>query len=246
MASRVLTKGSLSKEDYGKFSIKDTVIQGAYHGPKHKGNDIANAIDGQKFTDWTINKAKDMGDAVYYATISDAGGNAIKTPYYSDAVKGIVYPDPQGRVRIINEEYMNTIRETEEYIENQVTEIMKYCVSSETSCKIALNLNDAQYDNMLGPNEAEGVKLNMSNEMAKLDGRILYIKSLPANSVTQSQALSKLRFITNLRREHFKMASTGRNKTSGMDEPTLSATTNYGGDKPLVGVAEKQKSLISQ
>jgi hypothetical protein len=138
-----------------------------------------------------------IGSKWQYVTRADADGGETH-PYFDPEVGEIVYPDDKGRVKTMNKQYLDTMLSIENAIEDKVDQIMQYAIASEQMCMDILDLTYDEYVRLLAPQKAgnsEQTKLKMSVEMTALDGTITSIKSTPAGSITQTEKISKLRYV---------------------------------------------------
>jgi hypothetical protein len=204
-----------SKEDYLKgvnlSNIISSVGSKKFNDNRHTSAD-ASFHDRKRMQDFLNSYAGNLGEAHIIVNRKGSNGQASTEPYYDGEIGDFVVPDAKGDVRILNEDFMNTVLEAELEIERKVDRIMEYCVASETLCKLALGLDDGTYVKLLGPNSKIDELNNdyadeykMSTEMGTIDGRISFIRSLPAKSPTQTQALSKLRLVCRWLRHRFNM-----------------------------------------
>lgn len=145
-----------------------------------------------------------IGSKWQYVARTDDDGVVDTQPYFDPDVGDMVYPDDKGRVRTVNQQYLDKMLEIENYIENKVDIMMSYCVASKDLCKDVLNLGEKEYFEILGP-DASGrqVSEGMSREMAELDATIDSIKASPAASITQTAKISKLRWVCRQLRQRF-------------------------------------------
>jgi len=106
----------------------------------------------------------------------------------------MVFPDADGFVRRVNEQWLQRELEVENAIEDKVDRIMKYAIANDRMCMDILNLNDEEYYALLGPGGGADVGLK-DPDMLKIDGTVGSIKRTPAGSISQTEKLSKLRFV---------------------------------------------------
>lgn len=190
-------------------SLKALILQGGINsstiGATNHGNTDANIAQRNEVTRNIENLLKGGGDKVTYTQRKGQDGKTILDPYVDQDTGDLVYPNQEGYVRNINGEYLDTWEDINEQIENKIDEAMKYCIISDELAKFVLGIPDARWKFIVSAdfgknaNKADYEKMGMSQKMAELDCSIKYIKSLPANSMHQTQSLSKLRQIV---REH--------------------------------------------
>lgn len=182
-------------------SFSSLLLEGGYThmGGRKKQSEAASLYDRHHVANFAENAKNTIGEKWVYVTYHDSKGEAILTPFYSPGI-GMVYPDELGRVRKLNKDYLKTQVEIHKHIENKVTEMMRLCVvSDEMACDV-LDLDENTYKSYL---EATKKYPGMSDKMAEIDGTVTAIKSLPADSVSQVQALSKLRYLCKQLRHRF-------------------------------------------
>jgi hypothetical protein len=138
----------------------------------------------------------------------DQNGDEIRTPFWSVEFDEMVFPDKNGQYKFWNQQYIDKQIEIEEHIEEKVNKMMRFCILNETLCREVLDVSNDYYQWILGAIPGTGKAevqnaVGLSGAMQKLDGTIVAIKSLPAGSIEQTQALSKLRFVCRLHRSRF-------------------------------------------
>lgn len=160
-----------------------------------------------------------IGSKWQYVTRTDENGTDVSHPYFDPEIGEMVYPDDTGRVRSVNKQYLDKMLEIENYIEDKVDKIMTYAVVSEDMCKDILNLSDREYTAILAPVGA-GVSMGdaarqkdigmESRQMQELDGRIHNIKASPAGSISQTEKISKLRYVVRALRQRVAIRDLNR------------------------------------
>jgi hypothetical protein len=151
-----------------------------------------------------------LGDMRITMKAYDTNGNLITTPFYSSETGDVVVPDAKtGAVPYVNGDIVDAKIHEAKLVEDRIDDLMEKCIISDEICKIVLNLNDAGYNANLAPNVGPP---GMNAEMMKLDGRVTYIKALPASSALQIQSLSKLRYLVGMRLHQYKPIHSGKSK----------------------------------
>lgn len=158
-----------------------------------------------------------LGDKWSYSQHMGIDRNPNFDPYYDPEAGEMVFPSSKGDVRFLNHDYIMKMKQIEEFIEDKVDYMMKFCVISDELCQDALDLDVTAYDALLQPvgggkngSAKQQTDLNMDDEMQKLDARIISIKSTPAGSILQTQKLSKLRVVARALRHRFVVKDINR------------------------------------
>lgn len=181
---------------------------------------VASFADRNRLITYNENLHEQIGEKWVYRKMLGQDKKPSTLPYYDAETDSMVFPDSEGDVRILNKEYILKKREMDAYIEKQVDQMVKDSVISDSLAKDVLDLNDLSYVALLGSVDADTdekgdlaaqKKLGMGNEMRKIDARVSTIRSIPAGSLSQTQALSKLRFLCKARRHYYNVADFNRN-----------------------------------
>jgi hypothetical protein len=177
----------------------------------HKNETSVKSIFARKENDRylkTVDEA--LGDVRIKVIYYDQDNNPITKPFYCADAHDYVVPDKTtGAFYLTNGDIVDEKERQEDIIEERVDELMAKCVKSDALCQVVLNIAQTEYDRLLAPN---GGTADMSAEMKKLDGRVTYIKALPAGSPLQIQALSKLRVLVAARLHEYKPVRSGKSK----------------------------------
>ena len=115
-------------------------------------------------------------------------------------------PAEDGKHRFVNETWINREYDVYMAVQKRIDQQMKWCVISDEIARQVMGYTDAKWTEVTGPKGLPG----MDPEMAKLNCKISYIKSLPTDSVLQTQALSKLRYICGQRLANIHRTATSR------------------------------------
>ncbi|MDP2059186.1 MAG: hypothetical protein Q8J97_05555, partial [Flavobacteriaceae bacterium] len=138
------------------------------------------------------------GDKITFVTVSGEDGNPIKIPYVGED-GNLVFPNDEGVVRSINGGYLARWKEINDQVEDKIDDVMEFCIISDDLARFVLGLSEDRWNELCAVGGGEDI--GMSKELAKLECDMTYIKSLPSGSISQTQALSKLRFIV---RKHLR------------------------------------------
>lgn len=173
------------------------------------------------------------GDKITYQQFMGQDGEPIKLPYVDSDTGHLVYPNEKGVVRAINGGFLSQWKELNDQLEDRIDEVMEYCIISDELSQFVLGISKESWEKLTKAGQGEDI--GMSEELAKLNCGISYIKSLPANSVSQTGALSKLRFIV---RVHLRNV----NIKGLISKDKIKATAKSG--KPTPKVATLQESIM--
>ena len=154
--------------------------------------------------------SQNFGDRVFFQSFYSETGEPIIAPIAAGPDGEIALPDETGKFRYINGTWIDREYEVYMAIQKRIDQQMKWCVISDEIARQIMGFTKEKWDEVAGPKGLPG----MDPEMAKLNCHIAYIKSLPSDSVLQTQSLSKLRAICGQRLANIHRTGMGKEKDS--------------------------------
>ena len=210
-ARGALTSGHQKASDHEK-DVRKNIIEASYKtmgGRKH--TDALSSVADRKHVQSYIEQIEaSLGEKWLYETRYDMNGDPITEPYYHPLTGDMVFPDKKGKIRILNHDYLQKQIEIETYIEDKVDNMMKKCVVSDQVCMDILNLDENEYILHLGKGNTPFGSAD-AVEFKNIDGRVSSIKATPAGSLTQTEKLSKLRYVVKALRHRYAEQDMHRN-----------------------------------
>jgi len=200
---RAIRTGAQKAGDH-KNDVRKKITEASYKTMGgRKFTDALSAVADRKHVQSYIAEIENsLGEKWLYETRHDMEGHPIIEPYFHPLTGDMVFPDAKGKVRILNGAYLEKQKEIESYIEDKVDRMMSLCVISDEMCMDVLNLTKEEYRNHLSKGKIPFGDAD-AEEFKDIDGRVLSIKATPAGSMSQTEKLSKLRYVTKMLRHRY-------------------------------------------
>lgn len=229
-----------SKAKSGSLDIAQKVMSGGVPasllGETPRGGsmfaNIAHRVEQMKRIDNLVNNGVDQE---LYFTVVDKNNKPINTPFKIGDKQ--YFPNPEGKVRVANASNVKLAKEIRDYQEEKTDKLMSLFILGDDVAAYVIGVSSSEWDKMCAPNgKPVGDTRTWDPDMLKLKCSIDYIESLPDGSLTQTQALSKLRriakfYINSVNLEDFDSVTEKKSDMAhGKANPLTGNVDGIGGD----------------